>query len=167
MAANRAPADRDADRAAIAEAYLRGVPQYQIALDRGLTETTVSRDLAWLHAQWAARYADALDAHKAAELAKIDALERTYWQEWEASRTEHKRTTQHAEAGTQGQPTPKRATVTTERRDGNPAYLAGVQWCIERRCKLLGLDAPARAEVTGKDGAPLYKVYIGFDPTEV
>jgi hypothetical protein len=42
-----------------------------------------------------------------------------------------------------------------EQRDGNPAFLAGVMSCIERRCKLLGLDAPAKAELTGKDGGPV------------
>jgi hypothetical protein len=33
--------------------------------------------------------------------------------------------------------------------------LAGVMSCIEKRCKLLGLDAPAKQEVTGKDGGPI------------
>jgi len=27
--------------------------------------------------------------------------------------------------------------------------------CIERRCKLLGLDAPIRREHSGKDGGPV------------
>jgi hypothetical protein len=42
-----------------------------------------------------------------------------------------------------------------EQRDGNPAFLAGVMSCIERRCKLLGLDAPVKSELTGKDGGPI------------
>jgi hypothetical protein len=33
-----------------------------------------------------------------------------------------------------------------EQRDGNPAFLAGVMSCIERRCKLLGLDAPVKQQ---------------------
>lgn len=28
---------------------------------------------------------------------------------------------------------------------GDTKFLAGVQWCIERRCKLLGLDAPSKS----------------------
>lgn len=38
---------------------------------------------------------------------------------------------------------------------------------LERRAKLNGLDAAVKQEVTGADGAPLYKVYAGFDPEDV
>ncbi|MHC4984512.1 MAG: hypothetical protein ACYTF6_15275, partial [Planctomycetota bacterium] len=31
---------------------------------------------------------------------------------------------------------------------GDPRFLAGVQWCIERRCKILGLDAPTKAQAS-------------------
>ena len=27
--------------------------------------------------------------------------------------------------------------------------------CIERRCRMLGIDAPAKVEHTGKDGQPI------------
>lgn len=40
-----------------------------------------------------------------------------------------------------------RVRLTTERRDGNPAFLAGVLACIDRRCRLLGLDEPQAVEV--------------------
>ena len=33
-----------------------------------------------------------------------------------------------------------------EQRDGNPAFLQGVLNCIDRRCKLLGIDAPTRTD---------------------
>ena len=38
---------------------------------------------------------------------------------------------------------------------GDVAALAACMKIMERRAKLLGLDAPAKQEVTGKDGAPL------------
>lgn len=30
-----------------------------------------------------------------------------------------------------------------------------LKWCIDRRCKIFGLDAPEKRELTGKDGSPL------------
>jgi hypothetical protein len=30
-----------------------------------------------------------------------------------------------------------------------------VRWCIERRCKILGIDAPMRQEHTGAGGGPI------------
>jgi hypothetical protein len=44
--------------------------------------------------------------------------------------------------------------------------LQGVGWCIERRCKLIGIDAPQKQEVTGKDGGPLVIAIGGLDPDE-
>ena len=35
----------------------------------------------------------------------------------------------------------------TEQCNGNPAYLSSIQWCIDRRCKFLGLDAPIKLKL--------------------
>ena len=43
---------------------------------------------------------------------------------------------------------------------GDPRFLAGVQWCIERRCKIIGIDAPTKSELTGAGGKPLTVEYI-------
>jgi hypothetical protein len=40
------------------------------------------------------------------------------------------------------------SSVVVEERDGNPSWLAGVDKCIERRCKLLGLDAPVKTDLS-------------------
>lgn len=148
-----------ADRAAIAAAYLRGVPQYQIAADVGLSAAQVSRDLVVLHQEWQARAAATMDTAKAAELAKLDALERTYWQAWEASTQTQKRTRIADRAGV------KASEVGSVTRDGNPAFLAGVLGCIDRRCKLLGVDAPERTDITSN--GETVKFYAGFNPEDV
>lgn len=36
--------------------------------------------------------------------------------------------------------------VVTDNPHGDPRFLAGVQWCINRRCILLGLDTPSKAQ---------------------
>lgn len=148
-----------AHRAAIAEAYLRGVPQYQIAAQVGLSAAQVSRDLLVLQEQWQVRAAATMDTAKAAELAKLDELERTYWAAWAASTQPQKRTKTADRAGV------KSAEVGSQTRDGNPAFLAGVLACLERRCKMLGIDAPERKDVTS-NGETL-KIYAGFDPEAV
>lgn len=40
----------------------------------------------------------------------------------------------------------------TEQCNGNLAYLSSIQWCIDRCCKLLGLDAPIKAQINAQLG---------------
>ena len=42
-------------------------------------------------------------------------------------------------------------TIVKDRLVGDPRFLAGVQWCIDKRCKIMGLDAPQLVEVTWQD----------------
>ena len=37
----------------------------------------------------------------------------------------------------------------------------GVQWCIDRRCKILGIDAASKVDISGSD---LIVQLIGIDP---
>ena len=39
-----------------------------------------------------------------------------------------------------------------EGQSGNPSFLAGVQWCINKRCEILGLDAPKKIAPTDPSG---------------
>ena len=92
------------------------------------------------------------DALKAQELAKIDAVEREYWLAWERSKRTKKyrcrraaksirRRANHALKGGDAQ----------RRASGQPGILAGVLTCIERRCSILGLDAPKRFVIRWDD----------------
>jgi hypothetical protein len=143
----RPPLQREQDLAALARLYLTGKTQTEIGQAMGVSQVQISLDLKTLQARWQAAGLMDFDAAKARELARIDNLERVYWDEWEASRQEKETTqTRRRVAATVSD----EAMVRKERRDGNPAYLAGIQWCIERRCKLLGLDAPTKNEVLWK-----------------
>jgi hypothetical protein len=144
----RTDAQRAADQLEIARRYCKGERQASIAVALGMTQAQVSRDLAVVVRQWQAEALHDLDAHKAAELARIDSLEREYWAAWEASKGQASRSTQSGTTVPDGKQNRITATVVVEERTGDPRYLAGVQWCIERRCKLLGLDAPTKQDVT-------------------
>ena len=128
------------DRRIIAERYLRGDYQADIARDLGVSQQQVSYDLKAIRAAWLTAAVRDFDAARAQELAKIDAVEREYWEAWERSKKD-KETTLH---DVDGAKQIKKATIRREGQSGNPAYLVGILTCIERRCSILGLDAPKR-----------------------
>lgn len=130
----RTPLQRKQDRVKIAEMYIRGMYQSEIAKELGLSQQQISSDLKKIQKEWQKTTTIALDEYKSKELAKIDHLERTYWQEWEISRLEIKTKTLKTKDAEHMEKTLKE-----EERCGDPRYLLGVQWCIEQRCKILGI----------------------------
>jgi IS30 family transposase len=74
-------------RKAIAEKYLSGLIQWEIARDLNLNQGTISRELKALRREWMERKSGAFEQFQAQELARIDALERTYWDACATSRT--------------------------------------------------------------------------------
>ena len=136
-----------ARRQQVAERYLRGEYQSAIAQSFGVDTATISRDLAAVRALWLASAIRDFDAAKAQELAKIDEVERAAWGAWERS-TKDKEVAVQESDGTLDQqtrkPRLKKATFRKEGQSGNPAFLSTILNCIERRCSILGLDAPKR-----------------------
>jgi hypothetical protein len=45
---------------------------------------------------------------------------------------------------------------------GDPRFLAGVQWCINKRCEILGLDAPAKFAPTDVDGKTTFEFVVTY-----
>ena len=132
-------------RQQVASAYLRGQYQSEIAAELGIDQATVSRDLKTIRATWLASAVRDFDALKAQELAKIDAVEREYWLAWE--RSQQNKEVEYTEDSSKGFKSGKRR----EGQAGNPAFLAGVLTCIERRCAILGIDAPKRFVIRWDD----------------
>ena len=48
------------------------------------------------------------------------------------------------------------AAIRKAEQTGDPRYLAGVQWCVEQRCKILGLNAPQKVAPTDPTGTREY-----------
>jgi hypothetical protein len=151
-------------RRKVAALYSERKTQTFIADELGISQTTVSRDIKALMKQWRESSIALIEERVAEELGKINNLEREYWEAWHRScgTQEISRTKIIASASKAGvlsgqQPVEK----SIQKRDliGNSAFLAGVQWCIDRRCKLLGLDQPEKREV-------LLKGYITFSPDD-
>lgn len=136
------------DRRRISRLYLQGALQVDIADQLGLDQSTVSRDLKALHQEWLDSAAVDYNQAKANELAKIDNLELVAWEAYQSSiEPIIKRKTAKKVSGETTE-----ATQEVSLGYGDPRFLDKVSWCIDRRCKLLGLDAPTRNVVTGGDG---------------
>lgn len=118
----------EADRKETAALYLKGETQAAIGVRLGLSKQQIHYDLKRIRAAWLESSLQDFDAKRAKELAAIDHLEFVVWRDFDVS----------AEAG-----------------PGDKRYLDVVLRCIDRRCKLLGLDAPAKQELSGPDGGPI------------
>lgn len=121
---------RERDLVETARLYCQGLSQAEIGERLGVSQRTISKDLREIQRRWQAACVESISQGKARELARIDELERTYWAAWFDSKRVKT----------------SKAIKQEETRDGNPAYLQGVMTCIEKRCKLLGLDAPVRMD---------------------
>lgn len=149
MSAKRTPTQREQDFVEIARRYCKGETQASIAASLGVTQQQICNDLKVIRQRWQEACAETIQEAKARELAKIDELERTYWEAWQKSC--EVRTIK----GMEQTDDKEKKSVRQEERDGNPAFLAGVMTCIDRRCKLLGIDAPTKQELSGPGGGPI------------
>lgn len=157
-----------ARRAKVSELYRQGWSQLKIAAELGVTQPMVSGDLKVLRVEWIEKSNQKFDEKKAEELARIDRLEEVSWEAWfrscedrvEANRKYEKvmrmvvgnirktgvkvpdkySTTDDDDTPT-FQMSPNKISKETKRynRDGNPAFLERIAWCIEMRVKIMGL----------------------------
>lgn len=151
MAANKhdTKAAREEHLGKVSEMFCQGVRQHDIAARLGVAPSQITYDLRILMARWAKASTAKIDEFKSSELERINNLERTYWQAWLDSCEAGVKVSKEKRVG---------AEVVTNRQEvdkpaGNPTFLAGVQWCIDRRCKLMGLDAAVK--LAGADGGAL------------
>jgi hypothetical protein len=133
-------------RTYVANLYLRGYrDQFTLAERVGVDRSTIYNDLKHIRKQWAAEMVVKFDKAVVEELAKVDQLEREAWAEWERSKTFREKTRTGKTRKSGGDETS--AMLEKENLLGDPRYLDVVLRCIDRRCKLLGLDAPEKLEV--------------------
>jgi len=109
------------DRVKIAELYCQGWTQQKIAEQIGVTYQQIAYDLKKIRENWRARAANSIEERKFDELAKIDNLERVYWEKCELS-------------------------VTDDFSQGQKCWLDGVQWCIDTRARIFGIYAPTKTK---------------------
>lgn len=118
----RTPMQREADLLKIAEWYCQGWGIKKIAEKIGVSFQQISNDLVELRKRWKERASGSIEEQKLAELAKIDNLERVYWEQFEASKVN------------EGTP------------QGYKGWVDSVQWCIDTRAKIFGIYAPTKTK---------------------
>jgi hypothetical protein len=129
----------------VAALYLQRKMQSEIARIVGVSQQQVSFDLKAVRLAWQTSTVRDFDAARSEELARVDVAEAAYWDGWQRSQQVHEVTV--TEAHDDGATARRKATLRKEAQSGDPRFLDGVLRCIERRCALLGLDAPKRVSV--------------------
>jgi hypothetical protein len=124
----------------VAKAYLRVVSK--IAPDRARPPPQITRDLQAIRDEWQASATMAFGERVAQELAKLDELERTYWNAWERSCGDAERLS--AKTVKDGEDERTEAVKHVEPPPCDARFLDGVEPCIKRRCEILGLNASVK-----------------------
>ena len=152
--AKRTIQQHEEDLVFIAERYLKGLTVEQITGELNdarlgsysLSKWTISVDIDIIHKRWITSYLVDFDKAKARELAHIDMLELEYWNAWRTSQKKIEEIESEKIEDKQGGqrvtlPSYERTRVKKieKMRDGNNEFLRGIQWCIDQRCKILGL----------------------------
>jgi len=171
----RDKSQRERDRILVSELYLKGYTHRQIAnylKDKFSTDlvpyyvshVTIFKDVNHLIAEWRKSSLVDINDLKVRELEKLNKLENTYWVAWEKSIEDYEKTTKKiSNSGVQGSEVAEKSsnnspskrqemTVSNVKTFGNPSYLQGVERCIERRCKIIGIDAPQKHEIDANVG---------------
>ena len=120
-----------------------------------MSHTMARNHVLKLREEWKRERIHNMDEAKNVELQRIDRLETTYWEAWERSIEKLKKTKDKQRAtprrtdggGTEMSVLTADKEVMTEERLGDPRYLEGVRWCIQKRCEIMGLDAPMSANI--------------------
>lgn len=154
----RSVSEQERDSIMVSRLYLEGKLQAEIAYECKISQPTVSRIIKELITEWQVERVYNINESKARELAKIDRLELEYWNAW-------RRSQEDAVVNTKGTTsTGSIDTTRTEGQAGDPRFLDGIMKCIDRRCAILGVDAPKKIE---GEGTPIYVLPIGIDVDKI
>lgn len=149
--------EREKDLNLITELYTKGRSYREIAHEvnqrhgRRITYQTVSNEIKKLLKEWEKSRNEIIDHQKFIELAKIDRLERTYWDGYEKSCNPVKKSTTKKKGSVKDSKDINVKDVervdNEETRIGDPRFLDGIKWCIEQRCKIFGINAPQKFDL--------------------
>lgn len=153
----------------VAQLYKRGNSMRKIQAEvikrLGLntySTATVKRDIDCLLQEWRNSRLEDMDLALQLELERIDEAVRDLWEQWEKSKADYTKTSSKRKGspvkdgtGTKIKTYQKEETETEVVRLGDPSYIAEIRQQLAERRKLLGLYAPDKREITGKDGKDL------------
>ena|SRR3990167_1808225 len=155
-APKRTPFQIKRDRAVIAHLYSRGRRQDEIARilsedperNYTLTRTSITRDIRIIQEEWVRTSVQSIDKVKARALATLDEMEREAWERSKKSKIKKKAQTRTTAAGADGKagPSSQAAERWEEDQNGDPRWMDILLKIVDRRCKILGIDAPVEVK---------------------
>lgn len=163
--AARSATQRAKDLELTARLYLKGLYQADIAKEVGVSLPTIKRDLAEIRSIWLESSIRDFDEAKAQELARIDLVEAEAWEAWADSKGST--TTKRKEEKEATQFPGTNEIEITQELNGDPRYLQVVLVCVERRSKLLGLNAPEKVAPTDPTGKKPYDPPPRYEEAEL
>lgn len=154
---SRTPDQRLRDQATISRLYLRGWNFHQIAAEVmkqyrddptiNVSAGTVAKEMTVIRQLWRKSAADDYLEAKGKELARIDALEAAAWEAWQTSVDKGTLSEQvYQKFDERDSPRNTNRVVTRTAGAGDPRHLDTIKWCIDQRCKILGLLAPTKTQ---------------------
>lgn len=162
-AARRSVNQIRADRILLTDFMVRGMTLEQMADKlaevRGyrLHFSTINREVRCITDEYKKRNDDLLDRHRQRQLMRLDAQEQEAWRAWEKSKEDAIVKQGERITGQQGQNGAgtgrEKSLVRQAGRVGNAEFLRVMLSIAERRCKLLGLDAPSKNVLMNPDGS--------------
>jgi hypothetical protein len=157
----RTPGERERDLEQLAVHYCRGLSQRAMAEKLGVSRQQIGYDLKILQKRWQESALAHLDAKKAQELARLDHLEAVAWSAWERSCQDAETITSSTVKGRVSKegatlPDLQKVSTMTKHQAGDPRFLEHVYRCIDKRCEVLGLNAPKKVAPTSPDGTQAY-----------
>nr|DAP74661.1 MAG TPA: hypothetical protein [Caudoviricetes sp.] len=160
MAATRKAREKEQDKQLIAPLYFKAYTFREIAesvsaiTGRTISHVTVFNDVKEILKESEEARKDFVNNQLTIELGKINKLEREYWEAWEKSKTDQKKKSVEKKDDCEGDPAKGKKKSSTRVLGeeiinmGDPRYLAGIERCIEMRCKLLGINGTQKVDVT-------------------
>jgi predicted transcriptional regulator len=141
----------------VSRRYFKGMVQAEIATELNIAQTTVSLYLRKAVKKWEKENLTKIDIWKQEELAKINNLELEYWTAWKRSCEDAEKETQK---GTKvgGNVSKQEIQKSKEGQSGDARFLQGIQWCIEQRCKIIGMEAPKKFEGNIKEHSTVFNI---------
>ena len=134
----------DSRRRQVAHLYCTGRTMWELAEIFNVSAVTIHNDMKAVRAQWQEETKQETAAWAYQQIIKIDKIESAAWEGWDRSVGDHSKTTIETFSGGRGDS--QKHVVVDEPIAGDPRFLAVVLNCVQRRCAMLGLDAPEKIE---------------------
>lgn len=128
----------------------------------GVSHVTIKRDVDALYEEWRADRKDTFDEAVIKMLRSIDKLESEAWDGWVRSCRDAEKIIE--ETGTSDKGPTSKSRTEIAKQAGNPVFLQVILQAMQRRCTILGIDAPKKIE----DVTPMRTIEIQVTtPNEV